>query len=253
MQNAGIFTLLLGAYMPKKINNMINKKPLYGVLLVLFIVAVLVFSILTKKNQSLKQSPADYSTTQIISQQKAKDPRLLQEIITLTDKTTLTGTESTEWKTYDSKYLGISFRYPQGYLVREFKDGNGIIGQLSGSIDILPDLPNVREALEMRPGDGYIPLHMKISRSQIFESAQFSKNYFRSLRREECCSTATMIFGGEATISFKKEIEQGIGVSEIIEFPRGRYIYSAEISYIDPKERKRIDYYKILSTIEFGK
>lgn len=225
-----------------------NRKILFGVLVFVLIITGLV--VLIKQNQSQKQHLANYSTAGIPSQLTPKDPRLLQEITSLTHEISLSKNELREWKTYNSKYLGISFRYPSRYFVREFKEGDGVIGQISGSIDILPDLPNVREALEMRPGEGYIPLHMKIARSQMFGSAQFSKDYFLSLRRRECCSAKTTLFGVEAVISFVKEIEQGIGVSEIIEFPRDKYIYSVEISYIDPKEDKRIDYYKILSTIE---
>lgn len=227
---------------------MINRKIFFGALFLLIVVVAIIVGVLIKQNQS----SANYSVVQKnLSQQVQEGQRFLQEIISFARKTAPTVNESTEWKTYNSKYLGISFKYPPRYIIREYKNGDGIIGQLSGSVDILPDLPNVREALEMRPGDGYIPLHMKIGRSKKFESAQFSKNYLLSLWRKECCFSTAMFFGANAVVSFAKEIEQGIGVSEIIEFPRDKYIYSIEISSIDSKEVKRIDYYKILSTIEF--
>jgi len=223
-----------------------NKK--YFVFIVCVVLIAGFFYVVLINRQQFSKSPA-ISTEPNPMDESKKESNFLEEAISLAHNATLSENELSSWKTYQSKYLGISFKYPPQFLVKEYKNGDGITGMLSGSIDLYPDTPSVRVTLEEKnPDSEALPLGIHFARSILYEqNPSFPEIVKLPFFQTETYST-TSILNYPATIAF----HQGMDAEDVVFFIREKYIYEGSVQYSDPKFQNRLNFYKIISTIKFS-
>ncbi len=152
------------------------------------------------------------------------------------------------WKTYHSELLGITFRYPPDMLVREYRNGDGVVGMLSGSIELYPDTSEVEDVLqEKNPDTDSLPPGIFFARSVAYEEMPRIEDIAQTTYITEHGYEFSDVMGMQGIVTWL----QGIDSVDNIIFVRDMYLYEASVAYVSSNDKRRDDFYAILSSFVF--
>jgi hypothetical protein len=156
-------------------------------------------------------------------------------------------TPESSWKTYHSEFLGVTFNYPPDMLVREYRNGDGIVGMLSGSIELYPDTPEARETLQEKNPDAGLPPGMFFARSVPYEQAPTIETVAQTRYFTEHGYGLSDIMGMPGIVT----AHQGINSVDSIVFVKDFYLYEAFVEYVEPDDTRRDEFYTVVSSFVF--